>query len=104
MNLDDFPKPDVTGVFEEKRRMYRILYCLQDMGYNIDSAREIVDVIKRDKLDISQFVFPYGSFDAFEAHTLAGEFDFDESEYIATPEQIAAYEQETKDKHLWERS
>ena len=105
MNLNDWPKPKLNAeFFQNKHKMYLVMYCLHDMGYNINSAREIIDTIEHENLDKSKFDFPYETFDLFKEHVLAGEFDVNVEKRLTTPEQIAAYKQDTKDRHLWERS
>lgn len=105
MNFEDWPKPQLNvEFFQNKRKIYTIIRALQDAGYNVDSVRGIIDVIEHNHIDISKFDFPYCSFDVFKEHTLIGEFDIDVEKRLATPEQIAAYKQDIKDKNLWERS
>lgn len=104
MNFNDWPSPKLEGAILESCKMYGVKSDLRDMQYVVNSAREAVSIIEQNNLDLSQFDFPYGSFEAFKEHTLAGEFDFDESKCISSREEIAAYKQDIKARHLWRRS
>ena len=78
------PVPRINSekyVLSEQSKMYRkadkIVDRLCDMGYNIETEREAVQIIERYNLNKLQFDYPYGSFDEFKKHVLAGEFDFE---------------------------
>lgn len=97
MNLDDFPKPD----YDNDTKMSRIESILLQLGYRTDTGKDVIDAIEQNHLDLSQFDFPYGSFEAFKEHALSGEFDFDAEKWIASPEKIKEIRQLVKDKKLW---
>ena len=54
-----------------------IIRQLIELGYDIYDARAAIKIIEDNNLDKSQFDFPYGSFEEFKKHVLAGEFDID---------------------------
>ena len=54
-----------------------IIRQLFGMGYDVDDARSAIKIIEDNNLDKSQFDFPYGSFEEFQKHVDAGEFDID---------------------------
>lgn len=99
MNLNDFPKLE----YNNNTKMSRIENILLYLGYCTDTGKDVVDAIEQNHLDLSQFDFPYGSFEAFKEHALAGEFDIDVYGRIASPEKIAEIRQLVKDKKLWVR-
>ena len=76
---------------------------LINMGYSVSTMKDTVVVIEENNLDQSLFDFPYGSFDVFKKHALAGEFDFDEKKHEASQLHIAKVEKRSKDKKLWVR-
>lgn len=62
-------------VNENCNRMCRIIDDLCDIGYDICTAKEAIQIIESEKLDKSQFNFPYNSFDEFKEHVLSGELE-----------------------------
>lgn len=48
----------------------------------MDSTRDAVRIIEEQGVDKFDFDYPYGSFEEFKKHTLAGEFDID-ADYMA---------------------
>lgn len=62
-------------VDENCNRMCRIIDDLCDMGYDICTAKEAIQVIETEKLDKSQFNFPYGLYDEFKECVLSGELE-----------------------------
>lgn len=107
MNLNDFSELEgnvkVSQRSQNCSKMSRLEIMLCDLGYDVDTGKDIVDAIEQHHLDLSQFDFPYGSFEAFKEHALAGEFDFDVDKRAASPEQIAELRQLVKDKKLYVR-
>ena len=53
----DMPKYKKT----ERSKMTDIIMQLYRMGYNIDNARDAIQIIEEFELDKLQFNFPYGS-------------------------------------------
>lgn len=104
MNIHDFPKlnknPEVS---KNIMKMSRIENMLEYMGYGVNTGKDVVNAIEQNHLDLSQFDFPYGSFEAFKEHALVGEFDFDSDNWKASSEQIVEIRQKVKDKKLWVR-
>lgn len=96
MNLDDFPKLE----YNNNTKMSRIENILLYLGYCTDTGKDVVDAIEQNNLDLSQFEFPYGSFEAFKEHALAGEFDMDVYACAALHEEIAELHRLVKDKKL----
>lgn len=101
MNLNDFPKPnyDVEGD-RNIVRMNDLENALYDMGFSVDTGKDVIDAIEQNHLDLSQFDFPYGSFEVFREHALSGEFDIDVYSCAASSEEIAELHQLIKDKKL----
>lgn len=62
-------------VDENRNKMGRIISDLCDIGYDICTAKEAIHIIESEKLDKSQFNFPYNSFDEFKEHVLSGELE-----------------------------
>lgn len=54
----------------ERSKMMDIVVQLYRMGYNVDNARDAIQIIEVFKLDKSQFNFPYGSFEEAKKHVL----------------------------------
>lgn len=62
-------------VDENRNKTGRIISDLCDIGYDICTAKEAIQVIETKKLDKSQFDFPYNSFEEFKEHVLSGELE-----------------------------
>lgn len=78
-----------------------IIRKLSDMGYAVDTERDAVQIIDSFNLDKSQFDFPYGSFEEFKKHVLAGKFDYDEESFSSSEEEIEALHKAVKEGKLW---
>ena len=80
------PKLDIPDCnsSENDIKLYRIMYSLCDMSHYADDARDVIHIIEKYHLDKSQFDYPYGSFEEFKKHVLAGEFDLDISDHLMT--------------------
>ena len=72
---------------ENELKVDVIMQKLSDMGYSVATERDAVQVIDSFVLDKSQFDFPYGSFEGFKKHVLAGEFDYDEESFFSSKEE-----------------
>lgn len=56
-------------------KLRRIENALDDMGYDCNGVRSIIEIIENCDLDKSQFDFPFGSYDTFKVHVLIGYYD-----------------------------
>lgn len=101
MNLDDLKLDGNEEASQNCRLMSRLENMLDDLGYCTDTGKDVVDAIEQNNLDLSQFEFPYGSFEAFKEHALDGEFDMDVYACAASYEEIAELHQLVEDKKLW---
>lgn len=102
--IDDLPAPEYHKPSNQNiMKMITIEHLLNSMGFPVKTGKDVVDIIEKNHPDLSQFDFPYGSFEAFKEHALAGEFDFDVDKRAASPEQIAELRQLVKDKKLYVR-
>lgn len=65
-------------VSEDRKKLNYIIYLLFD--YEVRNARDAVCIIEEHGVDKFDFDYPYGSFEEFKKHTLAGEFDVESAE------------------------
>lgn len=93
----DMPKYKKT----ERSKMTDIIMQLYRMGYNIDNARDAIQIIEEFELDKLQFNFPYGSFEEAKKHTLAGEFDFDEKAMMITDAEREQLRKDVEESRTW---
>ena len=89
INLDRTPTP--------RTKLNYIIYLLSD--YNACNARDAVRIIEEHGVDKFDFDYPYGSFEEFKRHTLAGEFDVKLK--IATKEDHERLQQAVKEGKAW---
>lgn len=89
-------KPDETELKADI-----IVRKLSKMGYSVNTERDAVHIIDNFNLDKSQFDFPYGSFEEFKKHVLAGEFDYDEESFSSSKEEIEALHKAVAEGKLW---
>ena len=87
-------------VNENCNRMCRIIDDLCDMGYDICTAKEAIQIIESEKLDKSQFNFPYNSFDEFKEHVLSGELEM-KSLNMMTKEEQEQLDRDVREGRLW---
>lgn len=87
-------------VNENRNKMGRIISDLCDMGYDICTAKEAIQVIETKKLDKSQFDFPYNSFDEFKEHVLSGELEM-KSLNMMTKEEQEQLDRDVREGRLW---
>lgn len=83
----------------ERRQNHQIIHSLIAMGYDIEQARDAVEIIESKNLDQSQFEFPYGSFDAYKQHVLDGEFDIDMAKRLMTDEKRNQLKKNVEEKN-----
>lgn len=87
-------------VDENRNKMGRIISDLCDIGYDICTAKEAIQVIETKKLDKSQFDFPYNSFDEFKEHVLSGELEM-KSLNMMTKEEQEQLDRDVREGRLW---
>lgn len=71
------------------------------MGYNIDDARSVINVIEDFKLDKTKFEYPYNSYENFKQHVYAGEFDVDIDSLLMSEEHCKELDKAVKEGRLW---
>lgn len=81
--------------------MMDIVVQLYRMGYNVDNARDAIQIIEEFTLDKSQFNFPYGSFEEAKNHVLFGKFDFDENAMMMTNEEREQLRKDVEEGRIW---
>lgn len=87
-------------VDENRNKMGRIIDDLCNMGYDICTAKEAIQIIESEKLDKSQFNFPYNSFDEFKEHVLSGELEM-KSLNMMTKEEQEQLDRDVREGRLW---
>lgn len=104
INWDSFPKLEMNNEpFRNIVRMNNLENTLADMWFSVTTGKDVVDIIEQNHLDLSQFDFPYDSFEVFKEHALSGEFDVDVSKILSSREEIDKMHKRIKDKKLWVR-
>lgn len=89
-------------VNENCNKMCRIIDDLCDMGYDICTAKEAIQIIESEKLDKSQFNFPYNSFDEFKEHVLSGELEIGSiDDMFMTKERREQLDKDVREGRLW---
>ena len=85
-------------VSEDRKKLNYIIYLLSD--YNACNARDAVRIIEEHGVDKFDFDYPYGSFEEFKKHTLAGEFDVDIEAMLLTDKERAEQEKAIREGKL----
>lgn len=97
------PRPNINipdiDVSEDEVKSDYIIRMLFD--YDVEDARDAIRIIEEQGVNKFQFDYPYGSFEEFKKHVLAGEFDIDITSSIRTPEEEAELEKAVKEGKLW---
>ena len=75
-----------------------IIRMLHAAGYDIEGDREAVKLIEEKGVDKFDFDYPYGSFEEYKKHVLAGEFDVEIK--FATKEDHEKLQQAVKEGKL----
>lgn len=88
-------------VSDDRKKINYMIYVLNGMNYGVGNARGTVEIIEKLGVDKFQFDYPYGSFEEYKKHVLAGEFDVDVKSIIRTPEEEAELEKAVKEGKLW---
>lgn len=70
-----------------------IVRMLFGAGYDIDDERDAVKLIEEKGVDKFDFDYPYGSFEEYKKHVLAGEFDIDIEAMMMTDKERAKQEE-----------
>lgn len=83
--LPDYVYEDNVEFSETEIKSSFIVRKLFD--YDVCNARDAVRVIEEHGVDKFDFDYPYGSFEEYKKHVLAGEFDADVKSCMTTPEQ-----------------
>ena len=73
----------------------------QLIDYDVCDARDAVAYIEKHGIDKFDFDYPYGSFEEYKKHVLAGEFDVHIEDCLMTPEHRAEINKLVKEKKLW---
>ncbi len=63
-----------------------IIRTLMSMNYNIEDEKDAIAIIESNGIDKFNFDYPYGSFDTYKEHVLAGEFNVDPSKMMTKAE------------------
>lgn len=82
-------------------KSHHIIYVLQEMGYDVGDERDAIHVIETFGLDKQQFDFPYGSYDVFKSHVLAGDYDVNVKSRIMSKERREELRKDVEEGKLW---
>ena len=96
-------KTAITSDIERKAEKI-MSFLIYDMNRDVADEREVIEIIECMGIEKFNFDYPYGSFEAFKQHVLAGEFDKDSSKMEMTDEdreKIAKGEKEGKIWHVY---
>lgn len=61
---------------KEELLINHIYWVLGNMGYDCEDKRDIVKIIEKNNLDVSELEFPGGSFEKFKQDALDGKYDY----------------------------
>ena len=102
MKIPSIPIPNCI-LSKEEIQAGIIIRSLLRLGYDIDTERDAVKTIESEGVEKFNFDYPYGSFEVFKQHVLAGEFDFDIEKDIKfeTREEYEETEKAVKEGRLW---
>lgn len=76
-----------------------IMRTMTGMNYDISTHKEIIKIIESEGIDKFDFDYPYGSFNAYKKHVLAGEFN--PKIKLGTKEDHERLQQAVKEGKLW---
>lgn len=93
INIPDIEIPEV------KIKSNYIIRMLFD--YDVEDARDAIRIIEEQGVDNFQFDYPYGSFEEYKKHVLAGEFDLDINSVLTSPEEQKELDKAVKEGKLW---
>lgn len=99
MSVPRFDLPKYKSSERDLKRdiVFRKLY---DMDYNVLNERHAIHIIEEYNIDKTQFDWPYGSFEVFKQHVLAGDFDRKITTEI-TKEQHDQFKKDVKEGKLF---
>ena len=80
----DIPEYHIS---DAEKKSNAIVHQLSIMGYDVCFERDVVKFIEKRGVDKFNFDYPYGSFEEYKKHVLAGEFDVDAESFEMTKEQ-----------------
>ena len=81
---------------ETKVKSNYIIRMLFKVGYDVGNARDAVKLIEYKGVDKFDFDYPYGSFEEYKKHVLAGEFDVDIESMMMTDEERTTWNRDVK--------
>ena len=93
INIPDIEIPEV------KIKSNYIIRMLFD--YDVEDARDAIRIIEEQGVDKFQFDYPYGSFEEYKKHVLAGEFDLDIKSVLTSPEEQKELDKAVKEGKVW---
>lgn len=93
--------PPIQFHTTEMGKSNKILRKLKHIGYAVNDAKEALLILEKHDIDKSQFDFPYGSFEAYKQHVLAGDLEFDLTSNIMTDEQREEIRINVEEKKIW---
>lgn len=70
-------------------KMCRIIEILSGMGYDVDNVHDAIYTIESKHIDKSKFDYPYGSFEEFKRHAMAGDLEMKSIESIEMSKETA---------------
>ena len=76
MSVPRYNTPECKPSEAEVKSDY-IVRMLLNAGYDIEDERDAVRIIEEHDVNKFDFDYPYGSFEEYKRHVLAGEFDVD---------------------------
>lgn len=92
----DVPIPKIPENEKKSNYIIRMLF-----DYDVEDARDAIRIIEEKGVDKFQFDYPYGSFEEYKKHVLAGEFDLDIKSILTSPEEQKKLDKAVKEGKLW---
>lgn len=89
----------ISKIPENKKKSNYIVRMLFD--YDVEDARDAIRIIEEQGVDKFQFNYPYGSFEEYKKHVLAGEFDLDIKSVLTSPEEQKELDKAVEEGKLW---
>lgn len=99
-NLSNNHKTAITSDIERKAEKI-MSFLIYDMDRDVANEREAVRLIEYMGVEKFNFDYPYGSFEAFKRHVLAGEFDKDFSDIQMTDEDRKMIAKAEREGKMW---
>lgn len=98
MEMPSVPIPDYKQSNLE-RKADCIVKTLTGMNYDVGDEHDAVKIIESEGVNKFNFDYPYGSFEEFKKHVLAGEFDVDIN--FGTKKDHEELEKVAREGRLW---